>query len=521
MKNKIRAMLATSLFLLGGICLFSNQTFASKGFSRNKISTKSTQQDILIQFAPGSMDVMFTLADSFQLNEMTPGAKDSANENNNSAQAEILDSRWMHIKGGFEKIESIKQQLKDEKYSPYVQYIQPNYKIKLLENYQIQDQLRRAVFAKRKMQILGSVQDPPTKDNPDFAQMPAQKTGADLYLAKQWGMQNIGVADAWKVTMGSPDMIVAVIDTGIDYTHEDLLPNLWVNSKEIPNNNIDDDNNGYVDDAIGWDFVSNDNKPYDLAVKQNQLIMGGGNPGHGTHCAGNVGARINNSLGIAGVAPNVKIMGLRFISEKGEGTTAEAIKAIKYAVDNGAKVLSNSWGSEGEDPEDAVNNKALRDTIQYAQDHGVLFIAAAGNGHQGAGYDNDTDPNPAYPASYTNENIVSVAALDVNDQLGGFSNWGIKSVHIGAPGVDVFSTTVGNHYNNLVLDIGGYQVAWDGTSMAAPHVAGAAALYWSAHPGKSWKDVKNALLASAKKIPALKGKTVSEGKLDVKALLNY
>jgi subtilisin family serine protease len=250
-------------------------------------------------------------------------------------------------------------------------------------------------------------------------------------------------------------------------------------------------------------------------------LMGGGNPGHGTHCAGNIAARANNGKGIAGVAPNVKIMALRFISEKGEGTTAEAIKAIKYAVDNGAKVLSNSWGSEGEDPAEATENKALRDTVQYAQDHGVLFIAAAGNGHNGVGYNNDTDARPGYPASYDQENIISVAALDNTDHLGDFSNWGAKKVHIGAPGVAIYSTTVGSHYSDTVIDMGGFKATWDGTSMACPHVAGAAALYWSAHPEQSYEQVKAAILGSAKKIPALSGKVVSEGKLDVRALLNY
>ncbi|MFM6927581.1 MAG: S8 family serine peptidase, partial [Bdellovibrio sp.] len=214
-------------------------------------------------------------------------------------------------------------------------------------------------------------------------------------------------------------------------------------------------------------------------------------------------------------------MSLRFITEKGQGTTADAIKAIKYAVDNGAKVLSNSWGSEGEDPSEGTENKALRDAIQYAQDKGVLFIAAAGNGHKGVGYDNDSDSAPAYPASYTNENIVSVAAIDSRDKLGSFSNWGLRSVDIGAPGVAVFSTMVGNNYSDVVIDKFGFKATWDGTSMATPHVAGAAALYWSAHPEKTWQDVKAALLGSAKKIDALNNKTVSGGKLDVGALLKF
>jgi subtilisin family serine protease len=408
-----------------------------------------------------------------------------------------------------------------------VEYIQPNYKIKLLENYKIQDSLRRAAFA-RFIKSRPSMLKMPA-DNPPIPDATQSGSGDDPMFSKQWGMNDIGVKEAWKKTKGSPDMIVGVIDTGVDYTHEDLVPNMWRNPGETgkdaqgrdkATNGVDDDNNGYVDDVVGYDFVQNDNKPFDLAVEPLQLLMGGGNPGHGTHCAGNVAARGDNGKGIAGVAPNVKIMALRFISEKGEGTTAEAIRAIRYGVDNGAKVLSNSWGSEGEEA-GSPENQALRDAVSYAESKGVLFVAAAGNGHQGVGYDNDTDKAPGYPASYDHENIVSVAALDSKDQLGSFSNWGVKSVDIGAPGVVVFSTTVGGNYSDTILDQYGFHVTWDGTSMACPHVAGAAALYWSAHPEKSYKEVKEALLKSAKPISSLKGKVVSEGKLDVKALLNF
>lgn len=483
-----------------GLILAVALSFGSLAFANPKT------QDLLVKFAPGMTEQMQTLASTLS----TGGS-----------QAEVLTDQWMRVQTSEKRAELLMENLSG---NPAVEYVQPNYKIKLLENYQIKDPLKRAAVGKAMArQKRGDKQPAPQAkpDNPAIPNAPAQSTGADPDFSKQWGMNDIGVKDAWKKTTGSEEMIVAVIDTGVDYTHEDLLPNLWRNSKEIPNNNIDDDKNGYVDDIVGWDFVSNDNKPYDLAVDPAQLLMGGGNPGHGTHCAGNVAARANNSKGIAGVAPNVKIMSLRFISEKGQGTSADAIKAVKYAVDNGAKILSNSWGSEGEDPEAEAENKALREIIQYAQDRGALFVAAAGNGHNGVGYDNDTDKAPAYPASYDHDIIISVAALDKNNKLGSFSNWGSKTVDIGAPGVAVYSTTVGNKYSDTVIDIGGFTVTWDGTSMAAPHVAGAAALYWSAYPEKSWQEVKEAVIGSAKKIPVLSGKAVSEGKLDVKALMNY
>lgn len=462
---------------------------------------KETKQDILIKLAPKAISRMAFFA---QLE-------------GKGQQIEVLTDQWIRV----ERAHINKNTLQTLSENPDILYVQPNYPVRLLEDYSIQDPLRRTAikrFLSRQEKTF--VKDKKYIDNPDVIDAPQQREGLDPLFNHQWGMRNVQVEEAWKITRGSPEIIVAVIDTGVDYTHEDLLPNLWRNTKEIPHNGVDDDGNGYADDLIGWDFVSNDNKPYDLAVEPLQLLTGG-NPGHGTHCAGNVAARGENGIGIAGVAPNVKIMSLRFISEKGQGTTADAIKAIKYAVDNGAQILSNSWGSEGEDPDDETSNQALRDAIQYAQDNGTLFVAAAGNGHQGKGYNNDTDPKPAYPASYPHDNIISVAALDANDNFGTFSNWGARSVDIGAPGVKVYSTTVGSEYSDMVLDKFGFKASWDGTSMAAPHVAGAAALYWSAHPTKTWKDVKNALLATARKVPAARGKLVTEGKLDVNALLHY
>jgi thermitase len=433
---------------------------------------------------------------------------------NSGSKAEILFSGWVLVKSPNTEVAQQLQSLLNE--DPNVDYIQPNYTMRLLEDYRIADPLRRAAFARGWAKNFKPQAIP---DNLVIPEAPAQiGTGADPLYNSQWGMKDIGAEAGWKVASGAP-IVVAVIDTGVDYTHEDLLPNMWRNPGEIANNNIDDDHNGFVDDIVGWDFKSNDNKPYDLTTTWQELLTSGGNPGHGTHCAGNVAARGDNGKGISGVAPQVKIMALRFLGEKGGGTTADGIKAIKYAVDNGAQVLSNSWGSEGEDPSEGAENKALRDIIQYSQDHGTLFIAAAGNGHNGKGYDNDSDKKPGYPASYENENIISVAALDVNNRLGGFSNWGAKTVDIGAPGVNIFSTTVGNKYSDKVLDIGGFEVAWDGTSMATPHVAGAAALYWSKYPTKSWSEVKAALLSSVKKIPALSRKVTSEGKLDIRELM--
>lgn len=430
---------------------------------------------------------------------------------NSGTRVEIISqdqgSGWMRIatpstQQTTELIMALKQ---DAELGSEILAVQPNYRISLLEIPGLKQQLKGLK--------VGPVAMPP--DNPAIPNAPSVAPGLDPMINSQWGMLDIGALSAWKMHQGSPDMIVAVIDTGVDYTHEDLLPNLWRNSKEIPNNNIDDDKNGFVDDVIGWDFVSNDNKPFDLAVEPLKLLAGGGNPGHGTHCAGNVAARGNNAKGISGVAPNVKIMSLRFISDEGFGTTADAIKAIRYAVDNGAQITSNSWGSEGEDPNDKEGNLALREAVQYAQDNNSLFVAAAGNGHNGKGYDNDTDARPGYPSSYPHDIILSVAAINSRNTLGGFSNWGLKTVDIAAPGVAVFSTTVGGLYSDKVIDLPAIEVTWDGTSMATPHVAGAAALYWSANPNLTALQVKQAIIQSAEPVPAYKNKLVSGGKLSL------
>lgn len=425
-------------------------------------------------------------------------------------KTEALTENWLRVTGNVKA-----GQFQKFMESGSVVHVQKNYKIKLRQNPNLQKALAK-YLSENPDQADEPISTAPANDNPAIPNAPADTTGADPLFAKQWGMRDIGVESAWNINRGNNKVIVAVIDTGVDYTHEDLLPNLWRNPKEIPNNNIDDDNNGFVDDVIGWDFVGKDNKPYDLAATSLGDLLNGGNPGHGTHCAGNVAARGQNGKGISGVAPHAQIMSIRFLGNEG-GTTADAVLSIKYAVDNGAKVLSNSWGSEGEDPADADNNKALREIIQYAADNGALFIAAAGNGHQGKGYDNDNDANPAFPASYPHDNIISVAALDVNNNFGSFSNWGRVGVDIGAPGVKVFSTTVGNKYSDTVIPLLGAN--WDGTSMACPHVAGAAALYWSANPDKTWQQVKEAIMNSAVKIPSAAGKLVTEGKLNVDNLM--
>ena len=433
-------------------------------------------------------------------------------------------TNWVHVKLSNKQLQQVS--IEDIRANPEVLAVQPNYKLHLLENYQLKTPALRAQFAKLAA-ASGATPTAMPADNPPFPTAPSGGTGADPDFSKQWGMNDIGLKKGLTKHRGE-GVVVAVIDTGVDYTHEDLVDNVWHNKGEMgtdasgkdkSSNGIDDDQNGYIDDIIGWDFVSNDNKPFDLAVDPMQLLTDGGNPGHGTHCAGNVGARGDNGKGVEGIAPNAQIMPLRFLSEKGAGDTAGAIKAIDYAVKMGAKVLSNSWGSEGDDPSEADKNQALKESITRADQAGVIFIAAAGNGHSGVGYDNDSDAKPGYPASYDIPNIVSVGAIDVQNALGAFSNWGARTVHIAAPGVAVYSTTVGSHYSDTVIDMYGIKATWDGTSMAAPHVAGAATLYLSAHPGATVKQIKDALIQSATPLPNLAGKMVSGGKLNIEKLM--
>src|SRR5690606_1467341 len=222
--------------------------------------------------------------------------------------------------------------------------------------------------------------------------------------------------------------------------HPDLAANMWTNTGEVPGNGIDDDGNGVADDVHGANFVP---------------TVATGDPmddnGHGTHVAGTIGAVTNNHLGVAGVNWETRIMALKFLSASGSGTTAGAIRAIEYAIANGANIMNNSWGGGG-------FSRALEDAIREAHDAGILFVAAAGNSSQ------NNDTNPFYPASYDVPNVMSVMATDQDDDKAGCSHFGLASVGLGAPGVGILSTTPGGSFDSF-----------NGTSMASPHVAGAAA----------------------------------------------
>jgi subtilisin family serine protease len=301
----------------------------------------------------------------------------------------------------------------------------------------------------------------------------------------QWSFHNTGLmggtpgADidapgAWEISTGSNSVVVAVIDTGVLYNHRDLAANIWNNTGEIPGNGIDDDGNGYIDDIRGWDFVNTDNDPID-------------DQKHGTHVSGTIGAVGNNAIGVAGVNWHVKIMPLKAFNFEGSGSTSNAIEAIRYANANGASVISNSWG--GPDP-----SQALNDAIDASP---AIVVCAAGNSAR------NNDLNPIYPASYNSTNIISVAATDQNDNLALFSNFGLNSVDLAAPGTNIWSTYLDGNYAYM-----------SGTSMATPHVSGVAALVKSVNQSLTSAQIKNIILSTVDVKSSLAGNVSTSGRLN-------
>ena len=352
----------------------------------------------------------------------------------------------------------------------------------------------------------------------------------DTYYSSLWGMQKIGAATAWNTTTGSLSVTVAVIDTGVDYTCSDLYKNIWLNQGELPTalglvdsdsdgritfwdlnesansgkvndvnangridgydvlhdsrwvNGVDNDGNGYKDDLIGWNFVSNTNDPYD-------------DNSHGTHVSGTIGAMGDNSTGVVGVNWKVQIAALKFLDSSGSGYTSAAVSALQYAVKMGIKISNNSWGGGG-------YSSALASAIASAQTSGHIFVAAAGNSSS----NNDTTAN--YPSNYAYDNVVAVAATNSSDQLASFSSYGATTVDLAAPGVSILSTIPGGGYSS-----------YSGTSMATPHVSGAIALVWSLNPSLTYSQVISRILSTVDKVSSLSGKVVTGGRLNLAAAI--
>ncbi len=312
----------------------------------------------------------------------------------------------------------------------------------------------------------------------------------DPYFGDQWALNNYGqdggtkradidAMEAWQTTQGSEDVVVAVLDTGVDFTHVDLRENMWIRPENVP---------AYTDDELG---PFNDLNGYNGTDKIEDPMD---DNGHGTHCAGIIGAEGDNGEGIAGINWHVKIMPLKFLGRGGFGSVDDAIEAINYAIDRkehgvNIRIISASWGS-------TQRSKALEDTIRAAGEAGILFVAAAGNDGS------NNDKRPHYPSNYDLPNVISVAALDRNDQLAGFSNFGVKTVHIAAPGKDILSTWLGDDYREA-----------SGTSMATPYVSGVAALIIANEPKITMEKLRERLLTTADKLDSLDGKVATGGRV--------
>ncbi|MBI3924239.1 MAG: S8 family serine peptidase [Armatimonadetes bacterium] len=332
---------------------------------------------------------------------------------------------------------------------------------------------------------------------PNYRWSASEVTPNDAYYGQLWGLKNVGqsiggitgtvgadtkTSFGWDVTQGSSNVVVAVIDTGVDYQHPDLAPNMWINSDEVAANGLDDDGNGVVDDVHGFNAITGSGNPMDDHY-------------HGTHVAGTIAAVGNNGSGVIGVAPKVRIMACKFLAADGYGYTDDAIECIQYAYSNGAQISNNSWGGGG-------YSLAMRDAIRQAAGSNHLFVAAAGNANQ------NTDTYANYPSCYDEPNVLAVGASTNKEAKASFSNYGSNTVDLFAPGYNILSTYPGNQYAYL-----------SGTSMASPHAAGAAALLYSYYPSISYAEARTRLMTSADYKTGFNNKCASDGRLNVRGAL--
>lgn len=355
---------------------------------------------------------------------------------------------------------------------PEVEYVEPNFIYKIVRPIEESDSVLDEILSYKS-----------TDNNLMY-------TPNDPEFGKLWGLKNnrtsgadVHAQAAWEITKGSKDVRIAVIDTGIDYNHPDLAANIWVNEAEKNGKaGVDDDGNGYIDDIHGYDFANNDGDPVD-------------GHGHGTHCAGTIGAVHDNELGVAGVMSEVTLVPIKFLTDRGSGTTENAIKSIDYATKVGVDIMSNSWGGGG-------FSRGLKESIERASEAGIIFTAAAGN----SGTNNDSRPH--YPSNYEVPNVISVAAHTDQDQLAYFSCYGAKTVHVAAPGHKILSTVLNKGYK-----------AYSGTSMATPHVSGALGLML-AHTGRiSHEEMRERVLLTSVPVSTYKNKVIKGGRLSAYNLI--
>ncbi|NMR27535.1 S8 family serine peptidase [Pseudoalteromonas sp. NEC-BIFX-2020_015] len=412
-------------------------------------SIQASQDSLLVMYKKGTSQAIRLQARSLVKAKISDLNKDGVDDNYSS----ILSGRLAKFEvTGM----STKEAIKLLQTHSAIEYVEPDYRVSIAN----------------------------TPNDPDFSQL--------------WGLHNEGqtggtadadidALEAWSITTGGKDVVVGVIDTGVDYSHSDLTANMWVNPGEIAGDGIDNDNNGYVDDIYGINAITSAGDPMD-------------DQGHGTHVSGTIGATGNNNNGVVGVNHDAAIVGCKFLDAQGSGSTSNAIKCIDYMVglkNDGVniRVLNNSWGGGG-------FSQALADAITASEQADILFVAAAGNDAV------DNDQNPSYPANYEHESVLSVASTDSRDNMSDFSQWGATTVDLGAPGSAILSTVPGNGY-----------ASYSGTSMATPHVAGVAALVLSINPDLSTSELKQLLMDSGDDNAQLQGKTVSGKRLNANQAL--
>ncbi len=355
------------------------------------------------------------------------------------------------------KGKSVEQVVNDLHFNPDVEYAEPNY-----------------IFEKQSVGIEGQPMS--------FSEMESEVSAMNQSYSGGFAQTSADISadQAWSVLSNTSETpVVAIIDSGVDYDHYVFVDSgaIWENEDEIPNNGLDDDGNGYIDDVRGWNFVSNTNDPMD-------------DDNHGTHVAGIVLGMTQDILAPSVEPAIIKIMPLKFLDHQGVGTTSDALEAINYAIANGAHVMNNSWGG-------GSFSQSLHDVIRLAYDNGHTFIAAAGNSS------NNNDSNPIYPASYEVPNVVSIAATSSSDGLASFSNFGASSVHVASPGISILST--------LPNDSFGYS---SGTSMAAPFASGLAALLIREKGQINGYQVKGVLYEYSDLVSGLSGKVASQSRIN-------
>lgn len=472
----ITAALITIIYFSPGNIMFNFNAKASTEVNASLEKTLLSSNEILIKLKPVAANTILTssykdsplntglnsiniLNKALKVEKMISIAKESKNSN---AVTDVY--RWFKIKLPGERknilfnsteYKFIEAVVNVYKVDPNIEYAEPNYVV----------------------QTTAVPNDPFYQSSGSWGQ-----SYQDL-----WGLHKINAKDAWDKTTGSKDVVVAVVDTGIDRTHPDLKDNIWSNSNEIQGNNIDDDNNGYTDDYYGWDFEFDDPDPIDDTF-------------HGTHVAGTIAGTGNNNLGITGVAWKAKIMSAKFLGSQG-GYMSQAIEALIYTANMGAKLASNSWGC-------SCNSKSLEDAMSYLHGKGMVVVAAAGNENYDSIYFS--------PASI--DEVITVSASDSNDAKANFSNFGLKTDVI-APGVDILSTKSSRGCTTNI--VGDYYCRLSGTSMSAPHVTGLAALIWSKNPNLTNEQVRQILRTTSFDLGAMgRDKDFAYGRIDAKAAVD-